>query len=267
MVAGMPVRSEQQPPKRLGWAETGAGLCFSLAMAAWTSDRSACVTTTSLSRVSGALVIVTPATATGSSTANGVTRPVRPVLTAICRTRAVRSSFGTPFIANPDLPERLPAEDMDVEVGHFLAGALARIRHTGAHSKRLARLDRFGAELHVGAIGERGEQPVVIAVALVDRFLPDRTGDDLVRTIRAYREPLLSRSLVLAYADHHAHLVVPAAGLGHDLHVVERADGHAHAPDLALGDVGDTVEDLGHGDLRAEREQEWCRKSKCRCCQ
>jgi hypothetical protein len=41
-----------------------------------------------------AYVIVTPPTTTGSSTANGVTFPVRPVCTSIFRSKAVRSSGG-----------------------------------------------------------------------------------------------------------------------------------------------------------------------------
>ena len=48
----------------------------------------------SCSLCSVAYVIVTPPTSTGSSTANGVTLPVRPVCTSICFNRAVRSSGG-----------------------------------------------------------------------------------------------------------------------------------------------------------------------------
>src|SRR5438128_9527067 len=49
---------------------------------------------TSSSLCSVAYVIVTPPTNTGSSTANGVTLPVRPVWTSIARRSAVRSSGG-----------------------------------------------------------------------------------------------------------------------------------------------------------------------------
>ena len=49
---------------------------------------------TSSSLCSVAVVIVTPPTATGSSTANGVTLPVRPVCTSIFFSSAVRSSGG-----------------------------------------------------------------------------------------------------------------------------------------------------------------------------
>ena len=49
---------------------------------------------TSSSLCSVAYVIVTPPTNTGSSTANGVTFPVRPVCTSIDRSIVVRSSGG-----------------------------------------------------------------------------------------------------------------------------------------------------------------------------
>ena len=49
---------------------------------------------TSSSLCSVAVVMVTPPTATGSSTANGVTLPVRPVCTSIFFSSAVRSSGG-----------------------------------------------------------------------------------------------------------------------------------------------------------------------------
>ena len=49
---------------------------------------------TSLSLCSVAYVIVTPATTTGSRTANGVIFPVRPVWTSIDFSSAVRSSGG-----------------------------------------------------------------------------------------------------------------------------------------------------------------------------
>ncbi len=49
---------------------------------------------TSSSLCSVAVVIVTPATCTGSSRAKGVTMPVRPVWTSIFRSSVVRSSGG-----------------------------------------------------------------------------------------------------------------------------------------------------------------------------
>ena len=82
------------PVRRLGMGATTSGITSPARRTTTVSPMSTPLRSTSSALCSVAIEIVTPPTRTGSSTANGVTAPVRPTLTWMSLSRVVCSSAG-----------------------------------------------------------------------------------------------------------------------------------------------------------------------------